>query len=62
LPCRKTRLHFPEDLNIGKEDKLKNTGIAFPCQLTYHYTWKVTFSDGKPLVSEIITGVTDEIN
>jgi len=61
LPCRKTQHHFPEHLNLGKEDKLKNTGITFPCQLTDHYTWKVTYSDGKLLVSEIVTDVTDEI-
>jgi hypothetical protein len=52
---------LPEDLNLDKEDKLKNAGIAFSCQLTYRYTWKVTYSDGKPLVSEIVTDVTDEI-
>jgi hypothetical protein len=62
LPCRETQLHFPEDLNLGEEDKLKNAGIAFPCQLTYHYMWKMTNNDGKPLVSEIVTDVTGEIN
>jgi len=62
LSGRKTQRHFPEDLNLGKEGKLKNTGIAFPCQLTYHYTLKMTYDDGKPLVSEIVTDVADEIS
>jgi hypothetical protein len=62
LPCQKTQLHFPEDSNLGNKDKLKNMGIAFSHQLTYHYTWKVTYSNGKPVVSEIVADVTDEIN
>jgi hypothetical protein len=62
LPCQKNTAYFPEDLNLGNDDKLKNMGIAFSCQLTYHYTWKVTYSNGKPLVSEIVADVTDEIN
>ena len=61
LAEKKKYLPLPEDLNLGKEDKLKNTGIAFPCQLTYNYTWKVAYKDGRPLVSEIVTDVTDEI-